>query len=158
MDFYNGYTSRERDKKYQEYKRRRLLGLTPPELGPCQLCLDPSAPVEAHSEDYSLPYLWTPPAEYMICRSCHSWLHKRFKQPAVWALFKDHLRRGGYAREFASPAVRVERAAATSARDKGLVYVWTVWEGRAPRAGLDWWEHLTVAPDSLTSATARARP
>lgn len=158
MDSYNGYTARERDKKFQEYKRLKALGLSIPQVGPCQLCNDPSVPVEPHSEDYSLPYLWGPPAEYMICRSCQSWLHKRFKQPAVWAQFKDHLRRGGFAREFASPAVRAERAAAARAAEQGVVYDWQPWEGRTARAGMDWWEHLTVSPDSLTSATARARP
>lgn len=158
MNSYNGYSAKERDKKYQEYKRLRALGLTPPEVGPCQLCQDPATSVESHSEDYSLPYLWAPPAEYMICRSCHSWLHKRFKQPAVWTLFKDHVRRGGFAREFASPAVRTERAGAITAAQQGLVFEWCLSGGRALRNGMDWWEHLTVAPESLTSAAARPRP
>lgn len=158
LESYNGYTSKERDKKYQEYKRLRGLGLTPPEVGPCQLCGDPTVPVEAHSEDYSLPYEFGPPAEYMICGSCHYWLHARFGKPAAWMQFKSHLSRGGYAREFSSPAVSRERAAALSAVDNGTTYQWHAIEGRIPRPTGSWWEHLSVDPQSKTASWARPRP
>jgi hypothetical protein len=102
MDSYNGFSGRERDRKYQEYKRLRALGLSIPAVPPCQFCGDPSSPVEPHSEDYAMPYEWAPPAEYMICRSCHGWIHKRFNRPLEWRDFQAHVRRGGYAREFAT--------------------------------------------------------
>jgi len=157
MDGYNGYSGRERDKKYQEYKRLRALGLSIPALPPCQLCGDTECAVEPHSEDYSLPYLWSPPAEYMICRACHGWIHKRFKQVENWRDFQAHVRRGGFAREFTSPSVRRQRQEARDARERGLTFDWSELPERRVRAGTDWWEHLTMAPDSLTSAWARPR-
>lgn len=157
MDSYNGYSGRERDKKYQEFKRLKAQGLSQSQAVPCQLCGDPSVPVEPHSEDYSLPYLWLPPAEYMVCRSCHGWIHKRFGRPEVWNQFKSHVRRGGYAKEFAAPSVKKERDACNAAIANGLDFDWALMDGRSVRNGMDWWEHLTVLIDSLTSTLARPR-
>jgi hypothetical protein len=157
MDSYNGYSGRERDRKYQEYKRLRALGLSVPAVPPCQLCGDPESPVEPHSEDYSMPYLWAPPAEYMICRSCHGWIHKRFNRPDDWRDFQAHVRRGGYAREFSTPTVRKEREAAIAARLLGHELTWSGLSDRPHRAGLDWWEQLTLMPESLSSPSARPR-
>jgi hypothetical protein len=157
MEPYNGYTGRERDTKYQEFKRLKALGLGPSQSGPCQLCGDPSVPVDPHSEDYSLPYLWLAPAEYMVCRSCHGWIHKRFGRPEAWSHFKSHVRRGGYAKEFAGPAVKKERDACSAAIANGIDFYWAVIEGRDARTGMDWWEHLTILPASLTSILARPR-
>jgi hypothetical protein len=157
MDSYNGYSGRERDKKYQEFKRLKAQGLSPSQAVPCQLCGDPSVPVEPHSEDYSLPYLWVAPAEYMVCRSCHGWIHKRFGRPEVWSNFKSHVRRGGYATEFTTPSVKKERDACDAAIANGLNFDWLVMNGRDVRSGMDWWEHLTVLKDSLTSSSARPR-
>lgn len=158
MNGYNGYTARERDRKYQEFKRLRALGQARSQAGPCELCLNPGVAVEPHSEDYSIPYLWLPPAEYMICRSCHDALHKRFSKPGNWTNFKDHIRRGGYAAEFATLPVVKQRALATVAREQGELVEWPAWPGRISRSGFDWWEHLTMAPDSITAAWARPRP
>ena len=158
MDGYNGYSARERDKKYQEFKRLKAAGQSRSQAGPCELCLDPVSPVEPHSEDYSLPYIWSPPAEYMICRSCHGALHKRFKNPQRWLQFKDHVRRGGFAAEFASHAVRKERALATAAMANGDCHHWSPWPDRAIRGGMDWWEHLTMAEQSIAASWARPRP
>jgi hypothetical protein len=158
MDDYNGYSGRERDRKYQEYKRLRALGLSVPAVPPCQLCGDPESPVEPHSEDYSMPYLWSPPAEYMICRSCHGWIHKRFNRPDDWRDFQAHVRRGGYAREFSGPGARKERDMAAEARGQGGLFEWAPTAGRSIHLGQDWWDHLTMLPDSLNSPLARPRP
>lgn len=158
MNSYNGYSGRERDRKYQEYKRLRALGLTIPELPPCHLCGDPDSKVEPHSEDYSEPYLWVPPAEYMICKPCHGRIHKRFNQPVEWADYKAHVRRGGYGKEFAASPIRKERSDAAKARREGSAYVWCTIAGRDPRAGHDWWEHLTLMADALNAPAARPRP
>ena len=157
MDPYNGYSGKERDKKYHEYKRLRELGLSVPETGPCRLYGDPSVPVEPHSEDYSHPYLWNPPAEYMICRSCHGWIHKRFGKPETWKQFKSHVRRGGYAKEFSSAAVQKERAACSAALEQEVAFEWRHIHGREVRNGMDWWEHLTLSKDSLTASWTRPR-
>lgn len=160
MDSYNGYSGPERDRKYQEYKRLRELGQSVPAIPPCQLCGDddPKLKVEPHSEDYSLPYEWSPPYEYMVCRRCHGWIHKRFNQPDTWNDFKSHVRRGGYASEFSSKEGVGQRKEAADARARGISYEWKKIEGRPQVPNDSWWEKLTMSVNSLKSASARPRP
>jgi hypothetical protein len=157
MDFYNGYSGKERDKKYEEYKRQRAAKLSVPAIPPCQLCGDDKAEVQPHSEDYSFPYRWLPPAEYMVCRSCHGWIHKRFNKPDDWNDFKSHIRRGGFGGEFSTPAFSLERKEAAASRNAGRDYEWRPIVGRPVRQGTDWWEHLTLGKESLTASWARPR-
>jgi len=157
MHGYNGFTGAERLRKYQVYKQRQAQGLGPFPVGPCQLCADPTAAVEPHSEDYATPYQWEPPAEYMICRSCHGWVHQRFAKPDAWGQFLAHVARGGYAREFAQAPVTQERKAAARAMAEGAVHTWAPIAGRAPQVG-GWWTTLTLDEDSLTDPAARPRP
>lgn len=157
MDAYNGYTGRERDKKYQEWKRLYPLGGLPGKVGPCALCADPACEVEPHSEDYAKPYRWEPPYEYMVCRRCHSRLHKRFNDPDGWRDFKAHVRRGGYAVEFTSAQVVAERTAAAEARSRNDDYEWSAMRDRTQRNGVDWWEGLTLTPAAVTDPRARPR-
>lgn len=86
------------------------------------------------------------------------WIHKRFKQPLAWFDFKAHVRRGGYASEFAKGGAVKERKDAADARKAGEDFVWQVLGGRVPRSGMDWREHLTLNPDSLSAAWARPGP
>lgn len=160
MDSYNGYSGAERDKKYQEYKRLRDLRQSVPAVPSCQLCGndDSKLIVEPHSEDYSLPYRWTPPYEYMVCRRCHGWIHKRFNQPDNWDDFKSHVRRGGYAWEFTTKEVGYERKEAASARTRGIRYEWKKIQGRREVSKDSWWEKLSMSMDSLTASWARPRP
>jgi hypothetical protein len=156
MEPYNGYTGKERDAKYQEYKRLLAMGKMERQEPPCQLCGNEECEVEPHSEDYSQPYKWRPPQEYLVCRSCHLWIHKRFSQPDTWNDFKAHVKRGGYASEFASAAVKAERKKAVDARTQKIEYAWKPIEGRTVRQG--WWDYLTLDPDSTTARSARPRP
>lgn len=157
MESYNGYSGRERDKKYQEWKRLYPLGEIPRKVGPCALCGDPERTVEPHSEDYALPYRWEPPFEFMVCKPCHGRIHKRFNQPDTWQYFRDHVRRGGYASEFSAPSVMLERKAAADAELRGEAYTWSPIPGRLRRPGTDWWEALTLSPTALTDGRARPR-
>ena len=63
MDWYNGYKPRERQKKYDVYKKKVADGTLTPIESPCQLCGDPNCKLEPHDEDYSEEYIWTPSAE-----------------------------------------------------------------------------------------------
>ncbi|MBN8443171.1 MAG: hypothetical protein J0M28_15950 [Thauera sp.] len=157
MGPYNGYTAKERQEKFDELKRRRAAGL-PQESTPCMMCGDPEAPVEQHSEDYSKPYRWTPPAEYALCGSCHYWLHQRFGKSLAWHAYKAHMRRGGYGKEFTDKEVKKERKAFEAAQASGQEYTWRELPGRVARTGMDWWEHLTLSPDALAALWARPRP
>src|SRR6185295_5191989 len=88
--------------------------------GPCELCGDAEVPVEYHDEDYSLPYLWGPPALFSLCRHCHrDKLHKRFTRPMAWEAFLAHVRRGGYARDLRDPGTKAEVTAYLAARAQG---------------------------------------
>ena len=155
--FYNGYSGSERASKYNALKKLWKQGVFPCTGRSCDLCGDPEPPNNPHSEDYSYPYLWEPPAMYALCRSCHLWIHKRFKQPLDWLAFKYHVRRGGYGREFSSPAVRKERKQFINAFQKDENYKWSTIPDREFRNGYDWWEHLTLSPESLEAKWARSR-
>src|SRR5689334_10537327 len=107
--WYNGYDWNERNAKLKELKERLLRGEQAPPQGPCELCGDPEVPVEYHDEDYSLPYRWTRPALYCLCRTCHrDKLHKRFARQSAWKAFLAHVRRGGYARDLNDEEVKKE--------------------------------------------------
>ena len=157
---YNGYKGTERQKKYDVYKKLQAQGLSVPADTPCQLCGDDDKElhIEPHSEDYSKPYKWTPPAEYMVCRRCHGWIHKRFAKPDDWTDFKAHVKRGGYAWEFTSREGATERRAAAEARKNGSTFKWEPIKGRVVRSGDLWWEGLTTDPYSKTAKWARPRP
>jgi hypothetical protein len=143
MGPYNGYSGAERIEKYEEYKRLKKLRKSVPEVGPCQLCGDPDTKVGPHTEDYSRPYKWLPPAEYMICRSCHWWVHMRFKRPGDWLDFISHVSRGGYGQEFTSAEVLTERKLAATARGQVEAYAWSRTPGRKSRKR-GWWQRLST--------------
>ncbi len=110
MHWYNGFSPKEQNAKNWALRKAIKAGTVSRPSGPCALCGDPNVPVEYHSEDYSKPYCWHPPAAYELCRHCHRLkLHKRFTNPGMWNAFKAHVRRGGYASDLTStPAVRRE--------------------------------------------------
>ena len=158
MNPYNGYTGKEREAKLRAHHARVKRGFPVHPPGLCSICQDPSAPVEGHSEDYSLPYLWEPPAEYALCRLCHrDRLHKRFLKPDIWAAHKAHVRRGGYSSDVRRPEIVSELAAFRKAWRNGETVALRQLRPRVvpPDA---WWERLTTDPSSLTSVAARPRP
>ena len=54
----------------------------------------------------------------MACRSRYLWIHMRFSRPETWNDFKAHVKRGGYATEFAAASVQNTRMLAIA----GLAY------------------------------------
>ena len=159
LDSYNGYTGIERQMKFDAYKLLRDRNEDPYSgISNCQLCLCPEKPLQPHSEDYSKPYRWGAPWEYVVCASCHSWIHKRFSQPANWLAFRHHVRRGGWGHEFASPPVRLEREAFRN----DPTWIWPTISSnganRPIRSGLDWWESLTICEESKSAQSSRIRP
>jgi hypothetical protein len=112
MNPYNGYKGAEREAKSRAQHAREKQGLPSHPPGPCAICGDPDAPLEPHSEDYSKPYLWSPPAEYALCKMCHVHrLHARFRNPELWEAHKAHVRRGGYSSDLERSEVAAELAA-----------------------------------------------
>lgn len=125
--------------------------------GPCQLCGNPDCPVEPHSEDYSEPYLWDNPAEYALCKTCHSRLHKRFKSPNGWAAYKAHLRRGGYGSDLKPGATAREVSNLAKALEAGRPFPLPPLPREKKLTGAKWWEHLSVDVRTLMDPAARPR-
>ena len=155
---YNGYTGAEREAKQREMNRLKKAGTYRPLVGPCSICDDPHVPIEPHSEDYSKPYRWAPPAEYPVCKRCHTtYVHKRFANPETWELFKTHVRRGGYAREFATASTKREITEAQKSTRLAEPLRLPLLRNRE-LTGNEWWERLSTDPSSLTAASSRPRP
>lgn len=155
--WYNGYSWQQRMAPGPTLQRAIANGYCQRQ-GPCDLCGEPDRPRELHSEDYSPPYSFEPPQTYLVCKACHSRLHKRFGEPKEnWSLFLRHLRAGGYGAEFVklhSLAQRKQWVATLAAgQDVRLPLI----RDRA-LTGDEWWEKLTLDPESLVAAWARPNP
>lgn len=157
MDYYNGYTPKERGRKLRA-SYRIFPNRTHPLYGAkgCQICGNPACPVEPHTEDYSLPYLWDNPAEYAVCKTCHGRLHKRFKAPAAWEAYKRHIKRGGYGADLKDSGLLREVRLLAQAIGRGENRALSVLRDYIP--GDSWWDSLTMDPASLTALWARPRP
>lgn len=158
--YYNGYSSPEREAKYQVMLDRISSGELANPSGPCLLCRDSDVPVVYHDEDYSMPYLWEPPALLRLCRNCHTdKIHKRFVRPlSHWQAFLAHVRRGGYARELKCPAVKTEIAACRQAFEAGEPFSMRQLRAYEPDDRPEWFAHLRMDLASKTDPAARPRP
>jgi hypothetical protein len=155
---YNGYSPQERARKSRALFNAMADGDVRDAWPPCMLCGDPEFTCDYHSEDYSMPYRWRPPAMYSVCTSCHARLHKRFAKPEVWEAFKAHVRRGGYASDLRKPAIAREVEAYRRARALGLPASLRRLRQYRKRAGTEWWARLSMDSRSLTAQWARPRP
>ncbi len=158
-NYYNGYSPEERRDKFVALKAGIAAGEIPAPAGPCMLCGDPDVPVEYHSEDYSVPYLYTPPAMYSLCKSCHRFrLHARFRNPRAWENYLAHVRRGGYARDLRDPEIQAEYRAYAVARKRGEPGTLRTFRPYTGHIGEEWFAHLRMDTESLTDPAARPRP
>lgn len=157
MQSYNGYTAQERMRKARALFEAMLDGVVRDSWPPCALCGDPEVTCEYHSEDYSQPYRWRPPAMYSLCASCHARLHKRFARPELWEAFKAHVRRGGYAADLRDPAIAKEFNAYKRARARGEHDKLRRLRRYRKRVGTEWWARLSLDPRTLTARAARPR-
>ncbi len=158
MDYYNGYSPEERNRKLRALHKAFPKRSHPYYSGSCHLCGDPHSAVAPHGEDYSEPYKWERPAVFALCAPCHGRLHKRFKSPFAWEAYKLHLRRGGYGSDLkATPSVARQIRKLAHAMSNGKQFPLPLLPDRHLPTGHEWWELLTSDPASLTAAWARAR-
>ena len=95
---------------------------------------------------------------YWLCRHCHrEKLHKRFAPTHAWRALLLHVRRGGYARELKTTENKRELGEATKAIAASKTPTLRVIRSRK-LDGEQWWEQLTLDPESRDSAQARPRP
>lgn len=156
---YNGYSWKLREKIIPVSKHHRAAEGYQAPSRECDMCGDPECPPDSwHSEDYSEPYLFEPPATYLLCNVCHLRIHKRFNEPAEnWHLYLEHLRVGGFGREFTSVhSLPARRKYASALKDQQPIHLPEI----RSRAASDerWWEQLTLDPESLSAVWARPRP
>jgi len=157
--WYNGYSPRERDAKYAALMASIQKGEIPSATGPCQLCGDPNAVVAYHSEDYSAPFRWLPPAMFALCRHCHlAKLHKRFSQPESWYAFLAHVRRGGYASELRDAAIHKEVELYKTAVRVGRQAILGALRTYGASVGSEWFASLRMDDASKQDVHARPRP
>jgi hypothetical protein len=157
--WYNGYSPHERNEKFKLGKRLWASGTRPQASGRCMLCGDPETPVEYHSEDYSTPYIWEPPATLSLCRHCHrDKLHKRFWRHSAWQAFIAHIRRGGYARDLKDPTIKRELEVCRKAIEQGASFTLAPLRPYAGVVGSEWFANVRMDPESLSDPTARPRP
>lgn len=158
--WYNGYSPEERSEKFHAFPESKKQGLVPPRAKACMICNDPGVPLDLHSEDYSKPYLYDPPAVYALCKSCHrSRLHTRFRSPQAWEAFLAHVRRGGYARDLReNPEVAAEMKAFSAAQKKGEALELKQLRHYPHEIGTEWFTAVRMDKESLTDPAARPRP
>lgn len=154
---YNGYSWKQREETLKALHRAEKLGM-PKRIAPCDMCGDPERPNALHSEDYSEPRTFLPPQTYLLCKACHSRIHKRFNDSKEsWQLFLMHLRSGGYGAEFTQRYSVAQRREWQAALADGLPVEMPFIRNRKANADT-WWEQLTLDPISQTAAWARPRP
>lgn len=164
---YNGYTWKQREsilRALAHLEPKSALRAYMQSKGPCEICGDPGDPShrvrQCHSEDYSPPYLFSPPATYIVCNVCHSRLHKRFPDenghPSDWKVYLAHLRSGGYGREFTLHSLE-KRWAWRAQIEAGESITLTSKRSRKI-TGQEWWQTLSLDPESLKAPWARPRP
>jgi hypothetical protein len=67
-----------------------------PRPAKCIACGQDAGVIDAHAEDYSLPFALGKTDEFHLCFTCHMMVHCRFKNPHAWDRYGAIVMDGGY--------------------------------------------------------------
>lgn len=93
MKSYNGYSGTLRDQA-QRWLNAQWRAGTLVRPARCMACGQMEGPIDAHAEDYSLPFAAGKTDEFHLCFVCHMGVHCRFKNPLAWDTYRDGVRMG----------------------------------------------------------------
>lgn len=93
MDYYNGFTPKERNASIPHQAKMIREGKWPKQPSECAACGRTEGKITRHAEDYFQPFpkddAWFP-----ICPQCHYWIHNRQNKPSGWDAYRKEIREG----------------------------------------------------------------
>lgn len=93
MKGYNGFTGEQRIEAQKWLNQQWDAGLLPKPTQ-CHACGQTKGRIDAHAEDYSIPYAAGKTDQYHLCFRCHMMVHCRFRNKAAWKLYIDCIASG----------------------------------------------------------------
>lgn len=88
MKAYNGFPGTLRDKA-QRWLNQQWAGGTLARPAWCVACGQAVPPIDAHAEDYSMPFAAGKTDEFHLCFCCHMAVHCRFRDPKAWDDYRN---------------------------------------------------------------------
>lgn len=93
MKPYNGFTPEDRNAA-QAWLNIQWKAGTLPRPTKCCACGQEHGIIDAHAEDYSLPFEAGKTDQYHLCFRCHMMVHCRYKNRREWLMYKLAVSRG----------------------------------------------------------------
>jgi hypothetical protein len=99
VNAYNGHSGAQRAKAHRWLKKQWELG-TPAKPSSCSACGLRHGIIDAHAEDYSLPFAAGKTDEFHLCFACHLIVHCRVKFSLAWKSYVFGISHGAQPKEF----------------------------------------------------------
>ncbi len=93
MKSYNGFTPQQRNAA-QSWLNRQWSAGTLERPCKCCACGQTEGIIDAHAEDYSLPFSAGKTDEFHLCFRCHMMVHCRHRNPRAWQRYRDAIAAG----------------------------------------------------------------
>jgi len=95
MKAYNGFSGELRNKA-QAWLRAEWAAGRLARPAKCCACGQDKGVIDAHAEDYSLPFAAGKTDEFHLCFICHMIVHCRFRNRTHWDRYRETIRAGGH--------------------------------------------------------------
>jgi hypothetical protein len=93
MDWYNGFSPKEREASGKHLHRMVAAGKWSPSPSECVACGRTDGLLQRHREDYTAPFSEKDDTIH-LCRRCHGWVHARLAKPEKWNSYRKEVREG----------------------------------------------------------------